>query len=99
MFADLPAKTNGGEGFSGRAASSQRPEKYLSICIHEHLCPTIQCLITAYNEGKVKIQSKTEQKRDVVASFEIRWRSSWGRRVGEGWSTGQRGILVQSRNV
>lgn len=97
LFSDHHTITKSGEVISSRAASSQRPEKYsVAICDHEHPCPTIQCLNTAYNEDNVKIQSKTEQKVDIVAFFEMGWRISWGRRAGKGWNVGQRGSLVQT---
>lgn len=55
-----------------RTTSSQRAEKHpVGICNYESTCPIIQCLNTAYNEVSDKIQSKTEQKVDIVASFEM----------------------------
>lgn len=95
LFSDLSVTANGGKDISSKAASSERPEKYSGgICDYEHLCPTVLCLRMAYIENDAKIQSKTEEKVDVVASFEKGWSSSPWETCG--WGVGQRENLVQN---
>lgn len=98
LFYELPAIMNGGEDISSRAAYTQKPENYsVGMLNCEPPCPTTQYLNTAYDEGKVNIQSEREQKVDVVALLEMEWRSSWGRRAGEGCSITWSRNLVQTK--
>lgn len=95
LFSDLFVIANGGKDISSKTASSERPEKYsVGICDYEHPCPTVLCLSVAYIEDDAKIQSKTEEKVDVVASFEKGWSNSPWETCG--WGVGQRENLVQN---